>query len=127
MDALCHLCQPISTKLLRDNDYEHQSCPSALEASSETCAFCRLLWHSIIESCSAESVAVHLQGRLYGREHDLNTAICLRGEFHELYERVPERDIRDNIVWVCSGKDAECGRGSLYSGVRAVEIILQVG
>lgn len=82
---LCDLCQPITVAELHDNVYEHQRSLAALKASAESgCHLCKLLWTCLVTQCHPKAIAFQLSGRLYGHEGITDTAIRLRGEFHDI-------------------------------------------
>lgn len=118
---LCNLCQTITTADLRDNDYDHQPSLLALKASAQSgCQLCNLLWMCLVKSCFPKAIAVHLTGRMFGHEHLIDTAIHLRGEFHDIWQQKPNWSAQSKI-WVHSGQavhDDGNQRTQVYGSLR---------
>jgi hypothetical protein len=121
MAELCSFCQSITVADLRFVSCKHQPNLRALQISSSSCSFCNLLWHALVDSCTKKSIETHLQGRVHGREDDADTAIRLRGEFHDWVKPVPENGIQNSLIWIFSGRsyeeDLEHGTG-VYGKLR---------
>jgi hypothetical protein len=109
MAKYCSKCMPIRTGLLRDCDLDHQPSLAALKAWARQCPFCDLIWNSLVSQCDEKAIATHLDGHVYASEHLTDTAIRLRGEFHDFEQRTPEQGIRESWIHVYSGIDGSSG------------------
>lgn len=102
---LCHLCEPITIELLRENTpFNHQPDLAALKSSADAhCDLCRLLWMCLVQSSGPDAIETQLQGRLFRREEVADTAI--RIELFLLDDGVRARsDLSHSLLSVYSGE-----------------------